>query len=618
MKVSVLLAVGLLHATTSLAQEREDVRPRTLLPPAASLSLGAGVAVPPQAETQDVSAFVAAAESELAKVDEYAARASWVKNTHITFDTEWLETRAGAEQSRVLLGFLKGAARFDDVAVDPVTRRKLNMLKFAAAMPPPDRAEGLEELAAVTSRLSSFHSTLAVPHGGGTLTTDEAVELMRQSRDPAERKLLWEAMRTNLPAMRGDYARSIALANEGARGLGFKDVGEMWRSGYDMAPEAFAGIVDRLWAQMEPLYQNLMCYVRARLNDAYGSAEQPRTGPVRHDLLSMNGERFEQILLPNTETRTYDLTKLLLQKDYDATKLVKTAENFFISLGFEPLPQTFWRRSMFTRPRDRDVGCWPTAWTLDGKGDVRLRLCLKVNADDFYMTHHEVGHAFYYRAYMDQPYFFKGGANDGFHEAVGDFISLSAQTPTYLHQLGLLDSMPGAETDIPFLIKMMDHHVGAFAVHLAIEKWRWDVLAGKIAPERYNEAWWQIVLRYRGIAPPVPRSADAFDAGLVWHVPSHVPVMRYSLAEILQFQFHRAACRIAGWTGPLHRCSIYGNKEVGARLNEMLKMGASKPWPEALAAFTGERELDASAMIEYFAPLQRWLTEKNKGEQCGW
>jgi len=618
MKIALLFTLGLLQATTCLAQEHEHIQTRTLLPPAVSLSPGAGVAVPPQAETQDATAFMAAGETEMAKANEHWLRAYWVKNTHITFDTEWLEARALAEQSRVMLGLLKGAPRFDDVAVDPVTRRKLDMLKLATTMPPPDRAEGLEELAAVTGRLGSLRSTLAVPYQDRTLTTDEAAELMRGSRDPAELRRLWEAMRANLPAMRADYVRSIALANEGARGLGFKDVGEMWRSGYDMAPEAFAGLVDRLWAQIEPLYQNLMCYVRARLNDAYGSAVQPRTGPVRHHLLGMSDESLQDILIPKAEAGPYDLTKLLLQKDYDVMKMARTAESFFLSLGFDLLPQTFWQRSMFTRPRDREVGCWPTAWPLDGKEDVRFSGCLRVNDEDFYISHHELGHAFYFRAYKDQPYFFKGGANDGFHEAVGDFIALSARTPAYLHQLGLLESVPGAETDIAFLLKMMDRHAAMFAANLAMEKWRWDVFAGKFAPERYNEAWWEVLRRYRGIVPPGPRPADAFDPGSVWHIATHVPTIRYSLAEILQFQFHRAACRIAGWTGPLHRCSIYGNKEVGARLNEMLKLGASKPWPEALAAFTGERDLDASAMIEYFAPLQRWLTEKNKGEQCGW
>jgi peptidyl-dipeptidase A len=418
--------------------------------------------------------------------------------------------------------------------------------------------------------------------------------------------------------MRSDYSRSIVLANEGARSLGFKDVGDMWRSSYDMSPEAFSELVDRLWAQVEPLYKSYMCYMRARLSDFYGSAEQPRTGYIRNHLLMSGTEISRQIYPPYRETASYDLTALLREQQYSVEKMVRIAEGFYTSLGFAPLPQTFWQRSMFTRPKDREVDCWPSAWNIDDVEDVRLAGCLQLDADDFRTSHHELGHAFYYLAYKKQPFLFHGGANDGFHEAVGDFVALSAQTPTYLHQLGLLPTVPGPEADLPFLFNQFDWHAGALAINLAAEKWRWDVFAGKVAPEAYNDAWWQHQQHYRGVTSPGPRPADAFDAGTVWHIPGHFPLVRYFLAEIYQFQFHRAACRIAGWKGPLHRCSIYGNKEVGVRFNAMLSMGASKPWPEALAAFTGERELDASAMVEYFAPLQRWLDEKNKGEQCGW
>jgi peptidyl-dipeptidase A len=621
MKAFVLLTLGLLQTTSCLAQERGHVRPHTLLPPAASLNQAGDLALRLQAEAstekQDPKAFVSAAEAELAKVDEYADRSTWTKVTNITFDTEWLETRANAARSGVLLSLVKGAARYNDVVVDPETRRKLDMLKLAAGMPPPDLAGGLEELASLTSKLDSLHSTHTVSYQGRILTRAEAADLLRGSQDPVELKALWEAIHANLPALRTPYARSVVLANEGARGLGFKDVGEMWRAGYDMSPDAFAAQVDRLWAQIQPLYESLMCFMRARLSERYGAAEQPRTGPIRYHLLGTSWDNAAGVYFEKTEG-DFDLTKLLIQKGYDQLKLVKTAENFYVSLGFDPLPETFWRRSMFTRPKDRDVGCWPNAWTLDGKDDVRLQSCLEVNAEDFDTVHHELGHLVYFRSYKEQPKLFRGGANEGFHEALGDFIALSAQTPTYLRQLGLLDQVPPEESDIPFQIRMLDRHVGAFASDLAVDKWRWDVFAGKIAPEQYNEAWWQMQQRYRGIAAPIARPADAFDAGLIWHVATHTSTIRYALAQVYQFQFHRAACRIAGWTGPLHRCSIYGNKEVGGRMKAMLAMGASQPWPEALAAFTGERELDASAMIEYFAPLQRWLAERNKGEQCGW
>jgi peptidyl-dipeptidase A len=287
MKVFVLLTLGLLQSTACLAQEREHVRPHTLLPPAASLNQTRDPALRVQSEapiaTQDAKAFVAAAEAELAKVDEYADRSTWTKVTNITFDTEWLETRANAARSSVLLDLVERAARYNGAAIDPQTRRKLDLLKLAAAMPPPDLAGGLEELASLTSKLDSLYSTHTVPYQGRTLTRAEAADLLLRSTDPVELKALWEGFRANLPALRAPYARSVVLANQGARGLGFNDVGEMWRAGYDMPPDEFAALVDRLWAQVQPLYESLMCFMRARLSERYGAAEQP---PGRSSIIS--------------------------------------------------------------------------------------------------------------------------------------------------------------------------------------------------------------------------------------------------------------------------------------------------------------------------------------------
>jgi peptidyl-dipeptidase A len=370
------------------------------------------------------------------------------------------------------------------------------------------------------------------------------------------------------------------------------------------------------------MYKNLQCYARARLNEKYGDAVQPRTGAIRADLL---GDMWAQswgnvydLLAPKAADIGYDLTQSLVKQNYDAVKLVKTAENFYTSIGFAPLPETFWTRSMFVRPRDREVACHASAWDIDDKNDLRVKACFRVNADDFYTAHHELGHNVYYRAYQDQPMLFKDGANDGFHEAIGDFVGLNALTPNYLLQIGVIDKVPGPEADIPYLLRMALDKVAFLPFAYIVDKWRWQVFAGETTPDRYNDAWWALRTKYQGVVPPGPRPAEAFDPGAKAHISSNTPYMRYFLANIYQFQFHRAACRQAGWTGPLNRCTIYGNKEVGARFQAMLRMGSSKPWPDALEAFTGERALDASAVAEYFAPLDRWLTEQNKGETCGW
>jgi peptidyl-dipeptidase A len=297
--------------------------------------------------------------------------------------------------------------------------------------------------------------------------------------------------------------------------------------------------------------------------------------------------------------------------------MAKYAENFFTSLGFAPLPETFWERSLFTQPKDRDVVCHASAWDIDYKDDLRIKMCIQITDEDFRTLHHEEGHNFYQRAYDQQPFLYQDSANDGFHEAVGDTIALSV-TPEYLKQIGLLDQVPDPSKDLGLLMKKALDKVAFLPFGLIIDQWRWKVFSGEIKPEDYNKSWWELRERYEGIRPPVPRTEKDFDPGAKYHVSANVPYMRYFLADILQFQLHRGLCQAAGIKGPLHRCSIYGNKEAGARLAKMLEMGASRPWPEALEVVTGQKQMDATAIIDYFAPLKTWLDEQNQGQKCGW
>ena len=548
----------------------------------ASCGLGAQAADKPAPTPAEAKAFITKAEADLAKANTYAAKAAWVRATYITEDTQWLEAKAGAEQNEMATRLAKQAARYNAVKVDAVTRRKLDLLKRSLVLPAPDRPGAADALATIASRLDSTIS----------------------------------------PPMRKDYADLISMANEGSRSLGYKDTGALWRSGYDMNPDAFAKETDRLWTQVQPFYKNLHCYVRARLNEKYGDLVQARTGPIRADLLgnmwAQEWGHIYDVVAPKTQTSSYNLDQLLLRHGYDPIKMVKTGEGFYSSVGMAALPQSFWERSQITRPRDREVVCHASAWDIDDRSDIRIKMCTQVTAEDFVTIHHELGHNYYQRAYQDQPFLFKGGANDGFHEAIGDFAALSVLTPTYLKQIGLLETVPGAEEDMPFLLKTAMDKIAFLPFGLLVDKWRWQVFSGQVQPDQYNDAWWALVNQYQGLAPPSARPANAFDPGAKYHVPGNTPYMRYFLARIYQFQFHRAACEQAGWTGPLHRCSIYGNEKIGKKFNAMMEMGQSKPWPDALEAFTGQRQTDASALTEYFKPLDAWLTEQNKGETCGW
>ncbi|WP_031551736.1 M2 family metallopeptidase [Parvularcula oceani] len=573
----------------------------------------------------DAAAFLDRVETTYSEVGEEAARISWVKATNITYDTNWLEARMAAELTEMAVEFANEAARFDGLDLPEDQKRKLALLKQGITLPAPTTAGAAEELAQITTRLDSTYSTGTIDFRGDTVPQNRTEVLMRELRDPAALETVWTEWRKVSKPMKDDYVRMVEIANAGAEELGYDDLGQMWRSGYDMDPDEFADEVDRLWGQVKPLYEQLHCTVRSSLNEAYGDEIAPLDQPIRADILGNMWAQswaalYGDIVRPaNPDAAPVDIQALLERAEATPLDMVRTAEGFFTSLGFEPLPETFYERSQITKPEGREVVCHASAWNLDSKDDVRIKMCTEVNADDFVTVHHELGHNFYQRAYNIQPTLFQSGANDGFHEAIGDMIALSI-TPEYLVQIGLLeqDEVPAAEGDIDLLMQQALSKVAFLPFGLLVDKWRWEVFSGELSPEEYNSGWWDLREEYQGIRPPAERPADAFDPGAKYHVPGNTPYMRYFLAHILQFQFYKAACDQIGWEGPLHRCSFYNSKEVGERLDAMLEAGQSQPWPDTLELFTGSRELDASAVLDYFEPLMRHLEDENEGRSCGW
>ena len=574
----------------------------------------------------DADAFIARAEKELADFSVTQARADWVNATYITDDTDALAAHFGAIGTEMRVRYAGEAAKYANVpGLSADTKRKLDMLRGGLVLPAPTTEGAAAELSQITTRLQSMYGKGKGTLRGQPISGSDIEAAMGTNRNPAELKEMWTSWHTNVGApMRDDYTRMVEIANQGAKELGYADVGALWRSKYDMPPDEFAALTDTLWNQVKPLYDQLHCYTRAELNKEYGDSVQPKSGPIRADLLGNMwaqewGNIYPIVAPPGAGNIGYDLTDLLKQKKYTPEKIVKTGEGFFSSLGFAPLPETFWRRSMIVKPADREVVCHASAWDIDNVDDLRIKMCTKVNADDFVTVHHELGHNYYQRAYNKQPFLYLDSANDGFHEAIGDMIALSV-TPEYLVQTGLLDrsKVPSADKDIGLLLRQAMDKVAFLPFGLLVDRWRWGVFNGEITPANYNQAWTDLRRQYQGITPPSPRSEANFDPGAKYHIPGNTPYTRYFLARILQFQFYKAACEQAGWTGPLHRCSVYGNKEVGQRLNAMLEMGASRPWPDALEAFTGTREMSGEAMVEYFRPLMAWLQEQNRGRQCGW
>lgn len=600
---------------------------------ALALSLSLALAAPAQAAdaapaptAADAQKFVAAAEKALFDFSIYNAQVQWINNTYITEDSDAVAARVGAEGTEMSVKYAGDAARYLQApGLDAETKRKLEIMRGGLVLPAPATTEAAKELNDIATRLNSTYGKGKGTLAGKPINGSDIEAEMGTNRNPDQLKEMWVSWHDTVGSpMRADYARLVEIANQGAKDLGYADVGAMWRSGYDMPADDFAKLTDKLWAQVKPLYDQLHCYTRTKLNEKYGDAVQPKTGPIRADLLGNMwaqewGDIYPIVAPKGTGDIGYDIGDLLKAKGYDPLKMVQTGEGFFSSLGFAPLPKTFYERSQITKPADREVVCHASAWNINNVDDLRIKMCTKVNSGDFVTVHHELGHNYYQRAYNQQSYLYLNGANDGFHEAIGDAVALSI-TPEYLVQIGLLDKakVPSTDKDLGLLLRQAMDKVAFLPFGLLVDKWRWGVFNGSIAPTEYNKGWTNLRLQYQGIVPPVERSEANFDAGAKYHIPGNTPYARYFLARILQFQFYKAACDIAKWKGPLHRCSFYGNKEVGKRLNAMLEMGASKPWPEALQAFTGKREMDGTAMIAYFKPLMTWLAKQNKGKSCGW
>ena len=571
---------------------------------------------------EEARQFLDGAQKRLLDLSIEGQRAGWVQETFITYDTQILAASRNEVLLNEAIADAQQAARFDGVQLPADLRREMDLLKRGLTLPAPSDPKKTAELSRLAASLDAqYGAGKYCPQGKDCKTLNDLEDVMRDSRDPKVLLDAWTGWHAIAPPMRADYARLVEIANEGSRDLGYKDTGALWRSKYDMDPDAFAADLDRLWGQVKPLYDSLQCYVRARLNQKYGDAVVPRDKPIpAHVLGNMWAQDWTAIydlVAPPNADPGYDLSKRLAEKKVDPKGMAKYAESFFVSLGFAPLPATFWERSLLTQPRDRDVVCHPSAWDIDYKDDLRVKACLKPIDEDFRTIHHEEGHNFYQRAYNRLPFLYQDSANDGFHEAVGDTIALSI-TPEYLKQIGMIEQVPDPSKDLGLLMKRALDKVAFLPFGLVIDQWRWKVFSGEVTPANYNQAWWELRRKYEGVMPPVPRSEQDFDPGAKYHVPANTPYMRYFLADILQFQLHRGLCQAAGNKGPLHRCSIYGSKEAGARLARMLEMGASRPWPDALEVVTGQRQMDATAIVDYFAPLKTWLDQQNQGQTCGW
>jgi peptidyl-dipeptidase A len=579
----------------------------------------AGIA---SAETADE--FVARLNKELSELAIEINAAGWTQATYITVDTQYLNAKAYERYLEAFSRLVGEAKKFEGQPMSPASKRSLELLKLGVPAPAPDDPAKRAELAGILAGMEAkYGSAKYCPQGKDSCKDETQLKaVLEASRNYDELLTAWQGWHEAARPLRKDYVRYVALANEGARELGYKDLGAMWRSGYDMPADDFTQEAARLWGQVQPFYQQLHCYTRARLAKKYGEDKVPAGKPIPAHLLgNMWAQQWDavyELLEPYPGVSNLDVDAALVKQEYDAVRMTKSAEAFYQSIAFPTLPKTFWERSMLTQPRDRDVQCHASAWHMDGKEDVRIKMCIRPTYEELRTIYHELGHVYYYLWYKDQPYMFQGGAHDGFHEAIGDTVNLS-MTPAYLAKIGLVPATQASDKAvINEQMQMALQKIAFLPFGKLIDEWRWKVFSGEITPENYNKAWWELREKYQGVSPPVPRSEADFDPGAKYHVPGSVPYTRYFLSFVLQFQLQKALCEAAGFKGPLYECSIYGNEVAGKKFGAMLAKGASQPWQDTLYELTGTREMDASAILEYFAPLRAWLDEQNKGQKCGW
>jgi peptidyl-dipeptidase A len=560
--------------------------------------------------------FLKDAEARLDKLGNASSRAAWVNATYITDDTEAIAAQANEVALAASGEIAIQARRYNKLPLSVDSKRKLKLLQLSLSLSNDKDREDYSQLSVAMSGAYGKGKYCKVAGDESSCQNLGQLEaILAKSRNPVEMKDAWLGWHKQAADLKANYVKYVAVSNKGAREMGFADTGALWRSQYDMAPDAFAAESERLWQQVKPLYDSLHQYVRLKLQQNYGKDEVPSDGPIPAHLFgnmwSQSWDNLYPMVKPQGPSANLDIADTLKQKNIDAKGMTRFAEGFYTSLGMEKLPASFWEKSQFTKPRDREVICHASAWDVDNLSDVRIKMCIKQTTEEFLVIHHELGHNYYQLAYRNQPLLFKNGANEGFHEAIGDTVALS-MTPSYLNKLGLLAEVPDVSQDIGVLLNKALQKVAFLPFAYLVDQWRWKVYAGETKSQDYDKSWWQLREKYQGVKRPAPMEVNGFDAGAKYHVPADSSYSRYFVAAILQFQLHRALCREAGYVGPLNRCSIYENKAAGKKFQAMLEMGASRPWTEALKAVSGEDKLDATAILDYFAPLKLWLDAQNK------
>jgi len=530
---------------------------------------------------------------------------------------------------------------------DPLLRRqfkKYSILGTAAL--PEDKRSRLDEVVAEMQKIYGTMKLYQWRHPRSTIQKDKEPTIQLEpdlkhilatnTNESCKLQYYWEGWHGSVGRkVKPLFEEYVNLTNEAAKLNNFSDNAAMWIEDFEM--DNFEDVIQKLYLQIRPLYQQLHAYVRRRLSPFHNTNQVEliqKNGPLpAHILGNMWAQQWDgvyQMTVPYPGKVSVDVTPTMKAKNYTVLKMFKLSEEFFTSLNLSAMTDTFWKKSIIEKLEDREMICHASAWDFHDGEDFRIKMCTNVNLDDLKTVHHEMGHIQYFQQYKNQPHIFREGANSGFHEAVGDTLALSVSTAEHLMKIGLLDPetyVEDRETDINSLYFMALDKVAFLPFAYVLDLWRWEVFRGNITPSEYNCRFWKLRQDLQGIVPPVDRNEKDFDAGAKFHVIADVPYIRYFVSFIIQFQFHKALCIKAGQynpkdpdSKPLHQCDIYQSTEAGNLLGDMLQMGSSKHWQDAFEAITGQRDMDAGPLLEYFQPLYDWLVYENNrtGEEIGW
>ncbi len=547
-----------------------------------------------------------------------AMKADWASNTRIVEGdtTNAVRTRQAQEAYSDFTGSVANIERVRSLleqreALDPLQVLQLERVMYMAASAPQTVPELVRERIAAETRQTETLYGFPFTLGGEPVTPNRIDELLRTSNDLRERRAVWEASKAVGPALKPGITRLRDLRNGVVRALGYPDYFTFQVSDYGMTTPEMLALNDRLVAQLWPLYRELHTWTRYELAQRYGA-------PVP-DLIPAHWlpNRWAQDWSALVEVRGLNVDSALTEKG--AEWVVKEAENFYVSLGFPRLPQSFWTgSSLYPVPAGASYkkNTHASAWHMDVADDVRSLMSVEPNAYWFETANHELGHVYYYMSYSrpEVPLLLREGANRAYHEGIGSMIGLAASQRRFLVGRGLVSADAKVDERAKLLSEALAYIPFIPFSAGTMTRWEHALYADSLSPDAFNRKWWDLVARYQGVAPPAPRGEEFADALTKTHVNDDAAqYYDYALSYALLFQLHDHIARNILKQDP-HDTDYYGNRDVGKFLHDLMAPGASRDWREVLRETTGQ-ELDARAMVEYFAPLQGWLAEQNRGRK---